>query len=170
MMPLPLVQPNLNQTLAGAALAALQLAGIEQRQGDIFLGRGARQEVEVLKDEADAAAADAGQGRLAQPSGVDPFEPVAALAGLVEAAENIHQGRFAGAGTAHDGDEFAALDRERNPIERRHLIGAQPVDPADLLEVDDRHQKCSPGGRRCCWLGGGALRGSLPSPASPITT
>ena len=49
------------------------------------------------------------------------IEQVAAARRPVEAAEHIHQSRFAGAARAHDRHEFALADLERNPAHCVHL-------------------------------------------------
>ncbi len=60
-------QADALQRRAGAAQALLAgQPGVHQRQGDLFDSRGARQQVELLEDEADAAAADARLGVVGQ--------------------------------------------------------------------------------------------------------
>ena len=55
----------------------------------------------------------------------------------VEAAQDRHQGRFAGTGRPHDGDELAALDREADTAQRMHVDVADVVSPRYILDPDD---------------------------------
>ena len=55
---------------------------------------------------------------------VDAVELVTARTGRVEAADEIHQRGFAGAGRSHDGDVFAALDFEARHRAARGSISA----------------------------------------------
>ena len=53
---------------------------------------------------------------------------ILATGGPVETAQEIHQGRFAAAGGAHNGDEIALMEIHSNPPERfdadrAHLVG-----------------------------------------------
>ena len=99
---------------------------------------GARQQIEALEHEAEPLAAHARAVRLAQARDVDAFEEIAAAARPVEAAEDRHQRRLAGARGAHDGDELAGLDRQADVAQRMHVDVADMVGPRDVLELDDR--------------------------------
>ena len=48
-------------------------------------------------------------------------QPVAAGAGPVQTAQDVHQRGLAGAGSAHQGDHLAALNRKRHALEYRHV-------------------------------------------------
>src|SRR5205814_680569 len=72
-------------------------------------GRVALEQVEALKDEADFAVANVGQHGAVQATDVLTIEPVRARRRPVQAADEVHQGRFARAARSDDGDEFAAL-------------------------------------------------------------
>src|SRR5262245_46909403 len=85
---------------------------VEERQRRVFERTGAREQIEALEHEADALTADACELPFGQLRNVDSFEQIAAARRPVETAENCHHRRLAGARRAHDGDEFAALDRE----------------------------------------------------------
>ena len=76
---------------------------------------GAGQQVEGLKDEADLFVADARQLVVRHVADQVAIEVVEALGGRVEAADEVHQRRFAGAGGTHDGDIFAAPDLDVTP-------------------------------------------------------
>ena len=56
--------------------------------------------------------------------------------GLVEAADDIHQRRFARSGRAHHSDELARIDFERHAAQRVHLNFAEIVGFDDILEPD----------------------------------
>ena len=61
---------------------------------------------------------------------------VLALGGRIQAADQIHQRRFAGARRAHDGDVFAALDLDvhaRNGVDGliAHHVGLPQIVGAD---------------------------------------
>ena len=86
---------------------------------DIFQGGRPRQQVEVLEDEADAPVADLGQLVRVQPRHLLAGQAVTAVGGAVEAAQGVHERRFAGAGRADQGDEFAFVDVQRHPLEGR---------------------------------------------------
>src|SRR5690554_1847276 len=84
-----------------------QVAGqtrIDSRYLHVLGGGGRGDQVIALKDEAEGAAAQAGQLVAVEPGDVLPLEQIAAGGGLVEAAEQVHQGGFAGAGGTHDGN------------------------------------------------------------------
>src|SRR5690606_22886120 len=85
-----------------------------------------------------------------QPGHVDPAHEVASLRRPVEAAEDVHQGRLAGARLAHDGDELAAPDGQRDAVQRPDLGVAAAIRTADIGELDERavaHRRPSPPSR-----------------------
>ncbi len=95
------------------------------RQQDVF-ERGERgDELVGLKDEADGAAADLRERVLGQVGDGDAVEVDIAGGGGVKAGEQAEQRGFAGAGGAHDGDEFAARDGEVEAFE--DVDGARAV-------------------------------------------
>jgi hypothetical protein len=81
---------------AGDALG-LRGAVVDERQLDVVQSGGAGEQVEGLKDEADLLVADAGELVVVECGDVVPVEPVAALRGRVEAADEVHQRGLAGA-------------------------------------------------------------------------
>ncbi len=115
-------QPNQLQQLAGALIDLLfRPAAQVQRNGDVFEAIERGQQIEKLKNEPDLVAAQARQlvvGKAAQPAAID-FD----FAGgrRVEAADQVQQRRFAGAGRSDDGDHLAARDLEIHRIQRRDL-------------------------------------------------
>ena len=98
----------------------------------------ARQQVEALEDKAEPLAADAGELGLRQARDIDAVEQIAAGRWTVEAAEDRHQGRFAGARRAHDGHELAALDGEIDAAERVNIDVADVIGPRHAFDRDDR--------------------------------
>jgi hypothetical protein len=97
-----------------AAALRRRNAGINQGQFDIAQRIGARQQIESLKNKTDFAVADFGQLIVVHLADLAAVEFVSAGGRRVQAAEQVHQGGFAGAGRPHDGDVFAALDFQRD--------------------------------------------------------
>lgn len=121
---------------AGVPLAR-RGAGVDRRHLDVFLGRGGGDQVIALEHEAECLAAQPGLLVAVQFGDVVAGEVVAAGAGPVEAAEDVHQGRLAGAGGADDGDELAGVDRQRYALEYldfRSAIAAVAL--ADVAQFD----------------------------------
>ena len=113
-------------------------AHVGERQLDVRERRGARDQVEALEDEADLAAAHARERRASSSvAHVDAVEPVPAARRHVEAADDVHQRRLARARRAHDRDEVAALDGQRDAAQRVHLDVADRVRLDDLTQLDD---------------------------------
>src|SRR4051794_24974109 len=149
---------------------------VDERELDVFDGRRAREQIETLKDEPDLRVADDGALVAVERRDVDAVEFVRAVGGTVEAAEDVHQRRLAGAGGAHHGDELPLIDEEVDASERAHFDLAHRIDLGQALDFDDfiRHYRPPlppPPGRPPTGLllpGGG-----FPSTfdvASPITT
>ena len=132
--------------------ARVAVGGVDQRQLDVLERRGAGEQVEGLEHEADLPVADLGALVAVEPRDVDAVEEVAARRRPVEAADDVHERALAGARRAHDRDELARRDRERDAVERAHLDLAHLVDPDEVLDPDDvgHAQKASgpPPGRR----------------------
>ena len=87
-----------------------------QRQHDVLLGRQHRQQVEELEDEPELVAAQLGQRAVVEPCELGPVDETEPDVGRVEAGEDVHQGRLARAGRAHDRGEPA---RGSRPSRRR---------------------------------------------------
>ena len=97
-------------------------AGVDQRQLDVVQRGGAGQQVEGLEDESDFFVADARQFVVVQFADQLAVQPVVALAGRIQAADQVHQRGLAGAGRSHDGDVFVALDAQVDSAQRVHLL------------------------------------------------
>jgi hypothetical protein len=115
---LPAGQADLGQRGAGGGVALRgALAAVEQRQLDVLLRRGARQQVEALEDEAQVAPPQPGALVARQALHLDTLEGVAARRRHVQAAEQVHHGGLARAARAHHGDELARRDLQIDALE-----------------------------------------------------
>src|SRR6185503_2620759 len=110
-----------------AALAGRDPLRVEQRQLDVLEGRGAGQEIEILKYEAEPLVANAGPLVAREAGDLVSRETVGAACRLVEAAERVHEGRLARAGRADKSHVFSRLDVEIGAAERFDLDLAQVV-------------------------------------------
>src|SRR5438067_125456 len=63
-----------------------------------------------------------------------------ALTWPIQAAEDVHQRAFPRSRSAHQGHHFAALDRERDPIQYRNIDFAQVISLTDIVEADEFHR------------------------------
>ena len=97
---------------------------------------GARQQVEGLEDEPDLLVANASQLVVVHLADLLLVEKVGALAGCVEAADQVHQRRLAGTRRPHDGDVLAAFDRDRDTLERVNLLIAHDVGLPQISRLD----------------------------------
>src|SRR6187200_785505 len=93
-------------------------AGDRERQNQVLLGGQDRDQVEELEDEAELVAAQLGQLAVVEMGDVDAVELDRARGRLVEAGEDVHQGRLARAGGAHDRGEAVALEAGGDAVER----------------------------------------------------
>ena len=135
-------RPTLRQRLQRDLAAFLGgHAGVNQRQLDVVQRVGARQQVEGLEDEADFAVADFGELVVVHLADAGAVQFVAAGRRRVEAADQVHQRGFAGAGRPHDGDVFAALDFQRHVAQGVDGFRAHLVAPRNFLEADQAHCK-----------------------------
>ena len=117
---------------------------VEQRQRHVLERAGAGQKIEALEHEAQAFAAQPRAFGLAQAGDVGALKIITPAARPVETPEHRHERRLARSGRAHDGDEFAGVDREAHVLQRMHVDVADMVCPLDVLEPDDRfrHGQC----------------------------
>src|SRR5260221_2306700 len=105
-------------------------------------------QLELLEDEPDAAVADVRKLRLAEPADVLAGEPVAAGGWSVEAAEDVHQRRLARPRRAHDREELASADQQREVAQRSDFGVAGSVDFGDRFQLDERLHAHPPAGAR----------------------
>ena len=93
-----IAEPDLTEQGNGAFLSFFRVnTGVDEWQLDVAKAVEPGQKVEVLKDEAYFAVADAGEFVVVHVGDVFSFEEVGAAGRGVEAAENVHEGRFAAA-------------------------------------------------------------------------
>src|SRR5947207_7151407 len=109
---------------------------VRQRQLDILINGEVVDQIEGLKDEADAAASDPRPLRRGERGHRAAVEKVLTAGGRVEEAEDGEQGRFAAAGRTLDRDELAALNFEIDLLQgvRLHVVGV--VDLRHVLQPD----------------------------------
>jgi hypothetical protein len=152
---------------AGALGGAQAQVAVEHRQLDVLDGPGARQQVEALEDEADLRVADLGPLVAVETRDVDAVQPVGARGRPVEAAQDVHERRLAGARGAHDGDQLPGLDREVDPLQGVNLDLAHLVDLRQVADLDDRvahgFRTFPSTGRRACGRPSGKRRRFPPS-------
>ena len=107
-------RPTVSRASTGT-LRSMSIGGarIAERQLHIRERAVPGEQVEGLEDEAHLVIPDAGQLIVAQRGDEDAVQIVLARGWAIEAAQDVHQGRLAGSGGAHDGDHLAARDRQR---------------------------------------------------------
>src|SRR5205823_5679611 len=81
-------------------------AGVDERELDVLDRARAGEQVEVLEDEAEEVIARFGELAFVHARDFATGEEIAAAGRAIEAADHVHQRRFAGARRAHDGDEL----------------------------------------------------------------
>ena len=120
------------------ALLALQ-ARVDQRQLDVVQRVRARQQIEGLKHEADFLVAHARELAIVHLRDELAVQPILAVVRRVEAADHVHQRRFAGARRPHDRHVLAALDREIDAAQRIDRLLAHSVVALQVVRFDGRH-------------------------------
>src|SRR5436190_1890166 len=109
---------------------------VEQQQLDVVERRRPRQQVEALEHEADLLVPDDGELVLGQLRHVLAVEEVLPAGRPIEAADDVHEGRLAGARRSGHGDELAATHIQRGAAQRPHFDVADLV---GLRQVANRH-------------------------------
>ena len=112
-------------------------AAIDQGQLHVVQSRGAREQIERLKYEADFFIADAREFVVIEFADQIAVEPVTALGRRVEAADQVHERGLAGARGTHDGNIFAAIDAQVHSAQRVHLLCSHLVGFPEILSADD---------------------------------
>ena len=92
---------------ARASIVAASPTPARQGTRDVLQHVQLRQEVVVLEDEADGAAAERRQGLLVEREGILAVHPHGAGGRRVQGAEDVEQGRFAATRRPHDGEGLA---------------------------------------------------------------
>ena len=106
-------RPTLVDDLVEPRLVGLA-AGELERQHDVLGRREHREQVEELEDEADVVAAQLRERGVVEAGDVDAGDGDLARGGRVEAGEDVHERRLAGARRAHDGGQAALGDVDRD--------------------------------------------------------
>ena len=135
---------------------------VEERQLDVLDRGRAREQIEILEDEPDAAVADLGARVGVDVGDLGAFELIAAARRAIEAAEDVHQRRLPRSRRTGDGDELAARDRQARAAERLDGRGADRV-PTDEVTRRDERRPSSVGGR----AGEFGHRRRMPPPENP---
>src|SRR5215831_13818790 len=96
--------------------------GEQQRQLHVLCRRQHRHEIVELKNEADVSSAIARKLALREP--VDPLSGDVDFSGIdvIDSAKQIEQGRLAGSGWTHHGDEIAGGNRQIEIVEDRDRL------------------------------------------------
>ena len=118
--------------------------GVDQGQLHVVKRRRPGQQVEGLKDETDLLVPDERQLVVVHDTDILSVQPIRTAGGRVETADEVHQRRLAGAGGPHDGDELAALDVDRDTLQRVDRFVAHSIGLPDFVGVDKQHRSQSP--------------------------
>ena len=134
-------QSDLRQRLQGRFLAFLVgQAGVNQWQFHVAQRIGARQQVERLENKADFLVPDPRKLVVVYLTDVDAVQFVSAGSRRVQATDEIHQGRFARTGRAHDGHVFAAANFQGNLAQGVDGLRAHLVTAGNTLKSDQAHE------------------------------
>jgi hypothetical protein len=141
MMVIPFLQADRRQngvSLLTQLRIAQPMLAVKKRQLDIFTRRCSRQQIETLKNKSDLAVANIGELVPIQTGNIGAIEKVTPGRRTVETTENIHESRLARATRAHQRDEFALLDLERDATHRPHLHLAGMIRLSHVVQVNQR--------------------------------
>ena len=95
-VPQAVCEPDADEHFLGPfAPRAPSNALIGERQSDVLYYAGSREQIEALKDEADSLVAQRGKLNAREILSLPAFERVRAAVELIEAAEQVHESRFA---------------------------------------------------------------------------
>ena len=132
----PVPQAHTLQGLAGNLQALLAAhPGVEQGQGHVLQGALPGEQVEALEHKANAVQAHVRKLVVAALGNILALQDVLPRGGAVQAADDIHQGGFAGAGGAHNGHVLPFVHREGDVLEHRHVHFALGVVFVDVLQL-----------------------------------
>ena len=132
----PVTQPDALQC-GNTAITAAGDARVDEGQLHVGQRRRAWEQVEALEDEADLAVANFGQAIIVHLAHVLSVEQIHAAGRHIQRPQDVHQGRFAGAGRAHDGHHLAGVDLQRDAAQGMHLKVAHAVDLGHVTDVDE---------------------------------
>ena len=106
----------------------------------------------ALEDEAEFLAAQARKLVRIEFRNVVACEEIASACRPIEAAQNVHQRRFAGARLAHDRHELAGINIERDAAQRLHLHFAARRHEGPAHIVQRKQRRACAGGRESLGL------------------
>ncbi len=139
LMPRALAEPDLDQArMRLVARVALVPMRVEQGEGDIVERAGARQQIEILEHEADGLVAILRERIGAHAAELVALDPERAGGRGVERADQVHEGRLAGAGMAGYGEIFAARNIDIDALQRADHAVAHPVGLGEIMRRDLR--------------------------------
>ena len=98
-------------------------------------GAQVREQMVALEDKPEVIPAQFRQLFIAQRAGLDAVDLVAAGGGVVQAAEDIHQGGFARTRGTDDRDHFAGMNRQVDALECDELALAGHETAGNALEL-----------------------------------
>ena len=110
----------------------------EQRQLNVPLRRQHGQKIVELENEAHVPRPPGREPAIRQPLDALAVDPDRTPCRAVETADQVQQGRFAGAGGAHQRQKLAAGHMEREPLQDVDLLAATPEDFLHVLDLDQR--------------------------------
>src|SRR6185437_738389 len=126
------------QSIFGALNALIsRRATVDQGKLHVVQSGGAGQQIKSLENKPDLTVANAGQLVIIKLADEVAVEPVTAARGSIQAADKVHERGFAGAGRAHDGNIFAAVDAQVNAAKRMHFFRAHLVSFPELVGADN---------------------------------
>ena len=113
---------HVQQHLRALGALFLRHARVEHRQLHVSQCVCPADEVEILKYKADLAVADGGQLAVVRILNDRSVQPVAALGGAVERADEVHERGLARAGRADDRHKFALVYIEVDAVQDLQLV------------------------------------------------
>src|SRR6266566_5246202 len=94
------------------------MGAVKERQLDVLTGGCSRQQIEALKNETEFVVANVGQLIAIERGNIGVIQNVATRSRSIETTDNVHERRFSRTTRAHQRDELAALNLERNAAHR----------------------------------------------------
>src|SRR6266404_1682380 len=111
---------------------------VKQRQLHVFARGSSREQIEALKDKSDLAVAYIGELVSIQTGNIGPIEKITPGRRPIETTKNVHESGLAGTARAHQRDEFALLDFERDTAHGAHFHLAGMIRLSHIVQVNQR--------------------------------
>src|SRR6185436_12900884 len=115
----------------------LRQLGQQQRQLHVLLGGQRRQQVVQLEHESHVLRSPSREPSAAERSDLDAADVNTAAARCIEAADQIEQGRLAGARRPHQREKFAGLDVEVHALQHVDAFTAAREVLVDIANLDE---------------------------------